>query len=163
MIKEELVMLHRLFESLNSYPDQKEMKFKFKYALSRNMEAIKTEINLIAEREKPVNDTLASFNKKRDELIMQFGKDKGNGRFEIHPADGSAWINYISELKKLEDKEEFREPFALYADKMKEHSEFLKEEAETKPEDLFRFNIDSMPDFLDTNQITFLRKIGLLE
>lgn len=145
MTKQELL---NLFDALHRVGEYKGAKFA--YAVAKNIQILKPEVEAITEAQKPSAE-FEEYDKQRMQLASKFSKkDKNNepiiinNRFELDDREGfeTAW-----EALRVT----FKDVLAERDKQMKEYQEFLQEEVEVI---LYKIKEENLPQDISSGQLT---------
>ncbi len=155
MTKKELIELSEIFTKLAGFG-----KTKFKYAMLKNIDAIKSEVSILLDLENSIKKHIAKFDEERNDLILRIGKKREDGAVYIDLAQEEMVDLFNAGLKLL--LETHAENLSLYKTKMNEYSEILKEEVGYT----FVYKtifIDDLPEEnISIDQLAILEKYGII-
>lgn len=155
MTKKELIELNAVLIKLSNFG-----KTKFKYAVLKNVEILKSNIAILVDLENEIKKHISSFEEDRNALILRIGKKNDDGSVFIDVADKDMVELFSSELTIL--IKDHSEEIGMYNTKMEEYQEILNEEID----ETFSFKqltIDQLPDEdISIDQLAILEKSGIL-
>jgi hypothetical protein len=155
MIKKDLIELNATLIKLSNFG-----KTKFKYAVLKNIEILKSNINILQELENSVKKHLEPFEKSRNEIIIEIGKRKDDGTVFIDINNKEMVTLFNEKLTQLLKTHE--EDLKTYNSKMVEYQEMLEEEIDEQ----FAFklvSIDQLPEEdVSIDQLNSLEKYGII-
>lgn len=156
MTKRELVELNAILIKIANLG-----KTKFKYAVLKNIEAIKSSASVLLDLENDIKKLVSAYESDRNNVILRIGKKNEDGSIFIDVADKDMVEEFNEELKKLQ--ETHAESIATYNEKMQEFWEILDETVEEE----FKFKpllIDQLPEEdISFKQLEVLEKFGLIQ
>lgn len=155
MTKREVIELNAVLVKLANFG-----KTKFKYTVLKNIEVLKSNINILLDLENTIKKHIAPFEDDRNNLILKIGKKKDDGAVYIDVADKDMVDLFNAELTIL--LKTHSEGLDLYNTKMGEYQDMLDEEID----ETFTFKsilIDQLPDEdVSMEQLEILEKHGII-
>lgn len=139
MLKKDLIELNRVFGIL-----AKSGSTKFKYAVLKNADKIKSSIEILLNIEKEINEAITPYEEDRVALIRRLGKADESGNISVDLKDELVAREFQEEFQKLLDKH--KEILDVYQAKVAEYQEFLSEPLTEE----FKFKALSINDFPET-------------
>jgi hypothetical protein len=129
---------------------------KFKYAILKNIEMLKPHYNSLTTLEENNRETVAEFEKERNNLIMQLGKPEQDGT--IHVTDDNMQ-EYSEKLQGLIEK--YQQDITKYGELMEEFNEILKEDFD-EDINLRQIKLDACPDNLTSKDLELLLMCNMI-
>ena len=160
MEKSLIVSLYNLLEEIKTKCNDSKVisNAKFSYAVIRNKNIIKDEIEALMEVEKEINEIIKPYNIAKYNKIKELGKEVSPGKFII-PSEDKENIESFK-LADAQLQEEYREIIELSNSKFEDYRKILEEEIEF---DLYKINVDIVPDFVTPQMFEILMEVGIIE
>lgn len=156
MLKKDLIELNRAFSTL-----AKSGNTKFKYSVLKNMEKIKSSIEIFTDIEKEINEGIKPFEEERVELIKRLGTPDGSGNIAIDLKDEERAKEF--QIKYEEALERHKEVLTVYQTKIQEYQDLLNEPL-TELFEFRQFSIDELPDTnVNAEELDLLDKFQLIK
>jgi len=152
--KVEILDINNVLNSLNGA-----YKIKFKYALKKNKDILKKEVEAIEEVRKTNCKRFEEFEQKRTELLKcsiefnDYGSPVMSGPNMYRLKDDKK-DEYNEKMKQL--TEEYKDALDEREKELKAFSEFLNEEIEI---DVFKFNNEDVPEEITQEQYDIIFKL----
>lgn len=155
MIKRELKELNGVLIQLANFGNT-----KFKYAVLKNIEALKSSISVLVSIESDIKKNLDQFEKDRNELILATGVKKEDGTVYIDTNDKEAYEAFNIAIKEL--AEVHKEDLGIYNTRMNEYQDILNEDID-ELSGLKKLSIDQLPESgITLEQLEILEKFNLI-
>lgn len=155
MTKKEIVELQLFIKKMKDQ-ETPNTNIKFKYALARIGNQIKSEIDSLYELETSIASIIEPLNEERAKIYEKYGEltpDKRSYNLKEETKEIA-----FAELDRL--KEANASIIEDYNKKTEEYMTFLEEESSVK--ELFKMNIDYFPDYVSTEEVEFLIGLNLV-
>jgi hypothetical protein len=152
MLKQDLIVLYRSLNQLGSLQG-----VKFAYAVSRNIDLIKPELEALEKVSAPSKEYL-EFEKTRVALVEKYAVKGEDGKFIMKnneyeiPKEKQEELN--TEFGKL--REENKELFEARENQIKEYNDLLKEESKIE---LYKVTLNDVPANITVAQMTSVKAI----
>jgi len=155
MTKKELIQLNKVLVELSNFG-----KTKFKYAILKNIDALKSNINVLLDVENEIKKHLATFEESRNNLILKIGKKGEDNSVFIDVKDKEMVLEFNEGLKLL--IEEHKDELDLYNEKMADYQTLLEEDIEGTV--VFKtISVDQLPDEdISITQLEILEMNGII-
>lgn len=155
MTKKELLELNAVLIKLANYG-----KTKFKYAVLKNIELLKSNVGVLTELENEIKKHIDKFEEARNQLILKIGKKKEDGSVFIDVSNKEMIELFNEGLSVL--LKEHNEELETYNTKMGEFQDVLNEELEE--EFIFKtLSIEQLPEEdVTMTQLEILEKSGII-
>jgi len=131
---------------------------KFSYAVIKNKNIIKSEIEALIEVEKEINEIIRPYINARDNKIRELGTEDPSGKIII-PSSDTENINAFK-LADAQLQEEYKEIIELSNSKFKDFEKILDEEVNYE---LYTISVDVVPDFVTPQMFEVLMETGIIE
>lgn len=153
MNKEDVI---KIYKAIGVEKDKGNVKFR--YALLKNENIIKSEIAALTEIEKGIDEIIEPLNKERGELIKEIGSlDEATNEYIIKPEETEKINEFTEKFKVIQEK--YKASITEYNRSYAEYKEMLKEDLET-PLKLYEVKIENCPDDLATDSLeTFMQNV----
>lgn len=142
MTKQELIVLYRNLNNLGSLSGP-----KIAYAIARNINKIKPEMEAI-DKSIEASDEYKAFENKRLELVKEHCKKDENGELIIKDGNYDVEDSYAAVYEDL--KKEHADVLAAREKQIEEYNELLDTEVSI---DLFKVKFDSLPEDITASQV----------
>ena len=133
---------------------------RFSYFLAKNKVALKAELDILDEAQKP-SDTFVAYEQKRVELAQQFSDKDDNGQPKTHNGQYVIYDNkadFEKEIKKLKTK--FKTAIAAREKQIKEYEALLDEPVETQ---LTKIRFSQLPPQIESAFLEVFIEANIIE
>ncbi len=154
MNKEDVIKIYKAIDM-----EKDKGNIKFRYALLKNGNIIKSEIETLIEIEKGIDKIIEPFNEERNELVKELGElDEKTNTYSIVDADKISEFN--KRVKPIQEK--YKDLISEHNEKYGEYKEMLKEDLEI-PLSLYEVKIENCPDDLATESLEVFMKCEIIK
>ncbi|SMC17148.1 hypothetical protein SAMN02745134_00245 [Clostridium acidisoli DSM 12555] len=156
MNKEDVIKLYNAIEN-----EKTKGSVKFRYALLKNQNLIKHEIEAFTEIETGMEKIIEPLNKERGELIKEIGSlNEATNEYTIKPEETEKINEFTEKFNAIQEK--YKTSITEYNRSYAEYKEMLKEDLEA-PLKLYEVKIENCPEDLGTESLETFMKCEIIK